>query len=202
MLNAGAGQGSFSIMLEQKGYDVVSADASSAACDVLRRRVGGRVVLADVRALPFDDASFDAVVLGEVIEHVPDDVAALTEARRVLRPSGVLALSVPAQPAWFGPSDEWAGHVRRYTRSSLMSRCAAAQLEIVRCVGWGFPVSAAFHRWIFDKRAAHVAETGTAPSRAIRVGLGILKLALSVDRLFVGVDRGALGFLLLARRVG
>jgi SAM-dependent methyltransferase len=199
VLNAGAGQGSFSRVLEESGFDVVSTDVSPAACDVLSRRVRGPVVRADVTALPFADESFDAVVLGEVIEHLSDDVSALEETRRVLRPGGVAALSVPAHPSWFGPSDEWAGHVRRYTRDSLIAACVAAGLDVVRCVGWGFPVSAAYHRWVYDRRAAHLGEAGAVRSPAQRVALAILKVALQVDRLFVGVERGALGYLLLAR---
>jgi SAM-dependent methyltransferase len=200
VLNAGAGQGSFSRMLEESGFDVVSTDVSPAACDVLSRRVRGTVVRADVTALTFADESFDAVVLGEVIEHVVDDVSALEEVRRVLRPGGVAALSVPAHPSWFGRSDEWAGHVRRYTRDSLIAACVAADLNVVRCVGWGFPVSAAYHRWVYDRRAEDLGEAGAVRSPAQRVALAILKVALQVDRLFVGVDRGALGYLLLARR--
>jgi SAM-dependent methyltransferase len=200
VLNAGAGQGSFSRLLEDRGFDVVSTDVSQAACDVLAERVRGTVLRADVTTLPFADSTFDAVVLGEVIEHLQDDVAALSEALRVLRPGAVAALSVPAHPTWFGPSDEWAGHVRRYSRDTLITACFAAGLDVVRCVGWGFPVSAAYHRWIYDKRAARLAETADARSPAQRAALRILKIALQIDRLFLGVDRGALGFLLLAQR--
>ena len=200
VLNAGAGQGSFSRLLEEGGFDVVSTDVSRAACDVLSRRVRGTVVEADAAALPFANESFDAVVLGEVIEHVADDIGALRETRRVLRPDGVVGVSVPAQPEWFGSSDEWAGHVRRYTRDSLIAACVAADLDIVRCAGWGFPVSAAYHRWVYDKRAGQLAEPGAVRTPAQRAALAILKVALQVDRLFVGVERGALGYLLLARR--
>ncbi len=50
---------------------------------------------ADVQALPFAAGSFDAVLLLAVLEHVPDHRAALAEARRVLRPSGVLVVTTP-----------------------------------------------------------------------------------------------------------
>jgi ubiquinone/menaquinone biosynthesis C-methylase UbiE len=199
ILNAGAGRGSFSRLLEDRGFDVVSSDISAEACDVLARRVRGPVVRADVTELPFADSSFDAVVLGEVIEHVADDVAALRESRRVLRPGGMLVLSVPAHPTWFGPSDRWAGHVRRYSRAALISACLEADFAVVRCAGWGFPVSALYHRLLYDKRAQRLAaEARTSPRKRIR--LGILKVALQLDRLFLGVERGALGFLLLAQR--
>ena len=52
-------------------------------------------VCGDLRALPFDDASFDLVVCFEAVEHVEDSGRALDELRRVLRPNGVLAVSSP-----------------------------------------------------------------------------------------------------------
>ena len=84
------------------------------------------MLAAAAEALPFADAYFDGAVLGEVLERVEDDLAGLREVTRVVRPSGIIAISVPANPAWFGPSDEWAGHFRRYTRAALLALCAGA----------------------------------------------------------------------------
>jgi SAM-dependent methyltransferase len=54
------------------------------------------IVIQDISAgIPFPDASFDHVFCIEVLEHVPNPFGALTEIHRVLRPGGVLALSVP-----------------------------------------------------------------------------------------------------------
>ena len=140
MLNVGAGQGSFTLLLEARGFEVASSDVSPQAVEVLRSRVRGEVGLADLTGLPFPECSFDAVVAGEVIEHIEDERGALEEATRVLRPGGVLALSVPANPAWFGPSDEWAGHVRRYTRDGLERAIADTGLVLEHLRPWGFPV--------------------------------------------------------------
>jgi SAM-dependent methyltransferase len=198
VLNAGAGQGTFSLRLAEHGFDVTSADASPTAVAVLEKRVGGEVAEADVTDLPFADETFDAAVLGEVLEHIPDDSAALREVARVVRPEGVLAVSVPADPARYGPSDRWAGHVRRYTRPLLVGACDESGFSVVRCMGWGFPVSALYHRHLYERRLDR--QGSASPRRWERLALGILSAALQVDRLFVGVERGALGYLLLAKR--
>ena len=198
VLNAGAGQGTFSVRLARRGFDVTSVDESEAAVEVLREHVRGPVLRADVTALPFERESFDAAVLGEVLEHVPGDEAALQEVARVLRPGGVLAVSVPANPARFGPSDRWAGHQRRYSRDMLLGVCRRSGFSVQRCAAWGFPFSALYHRHLYERRLDR--HGATPPRRWERPALILLSLLLQVDRLFVGVERGALGYLLVATR--
>src|SRR5919204_16728 len=106
--------------------------------------------------------------------------------------------STAANPGRFGPSDRWAGHLRRYTRDALLRACAAANLQVERCEAWGFPVSALYHRHVYER---HLVRHGpTRPARRQRPAMALLAALLQLDRLFVGVERGALGYLLLARR--
>ncbi len=65
--------------------DYVTADLDPAGVDVA----------ADITALPFDDAAFDAIVCSHVLEHVEEDRAAMAELARVLRPDGWLLVLVP-----------------------------------------------------------------------------------------------------------
>ena len=189
VLNGGAGQGTLSRKLAELRYEVTSVDLAPVSHDVLE---------ADLTALPFEDERFDAAVLGEVLEHIEDDGKALAEVHRVLRPRGVLALSVPAHPSLYGPSDVWAGHVRRYTRPELLETCGAAGFTVHRCVGWGFPVSRLYHRHVYER---YLDRRGpAAPSRRQTPLVAILGAFLQLDRLFVGVERGALGYLALATR--
>jgi SAM-dependent methyltransferase len=198
VLNGGAGQGTLTQKLADLGYDVTSTDVSPEAVQLLRTRAPGPTVEADLTSLPFDDASFDGVVLGEVLEHVEDDRRGLAEVARVLRQDGVLALSVPANPRLYGPSDVWAGHVRRYTRPELLDACSAAGLTVRRCIGWGFPMSRLYHRHVYERYLNRRGPAG--PRRRHGPFIALVGRLLQVDRLFVGVERGALGYLALATR--
>jgi hypothetical protein len=65
-----------------------------------------------------------------VLEHVPDDRAALENMRAALIPGGVIVLLVPAFPALYGPIDRNLGHCRRYTRRTLTQTARDAGLSI------------------------------------------------------------------------
>ncbi|KEY70488.1 hypothetical protein S7711_09989 [Stachybotrys chartarum IBT 7711] len=70
------------------GLDLVLTDFSEAMCDELRKVPGAVVVQCDAHNLPFDDASFDAVVANHMLYHLDDPDKALSEFARVLRPGG------------------------------------------------------------------------------------------------------------------
>lgn len=105
--------------------------------------------VADLTAYPATDGAFDLVFCNHVLEHVPDDVAALREMARVTRPGGLVVLGVPNEGAatWqlayrLQPSVRRStDHVHFYTAASLRERCRDAGLvvEHVEHVGWGVP---------------------------------------------------------------
>ena len=94
---------------------------------------------ANIYALPYSDNTFDAAILSEVLEHLEDDVAGLREVYRVLKPGGVVAITVPNAnyPFWWDPINKsletlfnthisagplagiWANHVRLYRADEL-----------------------------------------------------------------------------------
>jgi len=65
-------------------------------------------VVGDARVMPFPNASMDVVLITQVLEHVPDPIAVISEIRRVLKPGGTLLLSVPSIfPQHGSPGDYW-----------------------------------------------------------------------------------------------
>jgi hypothetical protein len=76
----------------------------------------------------------------EVLEHQPDDRAAVTSWIRWVRPGGHLLLSVPAHPERFGAADRYVGHFRRYSRAGLLDVLRSAGLDEIRIVTYGFPL--------------------------------------------------------------
>ncbi len=92
VLDIGCGIGTY-----VKKLDEVSGDAYGVDIDPARVREGksGTLSVAVSERLPFADASFDMVLLNEVIEHVDDDAATLREACRVVRPGGHVIIYAP-----------------------------------------------------------------------------------------------------------
>ncbi len=103
-------------------------ETSRAAVQSLRR-AGARTIQGTGTALPFRTQTFDAVLAFEVLEHIPDDERVLGEIGRVLRPGGLLALSVPLHAALWSELDDACAHVRRYEPAELWEKLRAAGME-------------------------------------------------------------------------
>ena len=95
-LDLGGGDGRLGALLDTG--ELVVADVSAVALGRAARRLprAATVELDPDAPLPFGDGEFDLVLLADAIEHVRDVQLLLSEARRVLRPSGRLAVSTPA----------------------------------------------------------------------------------------------------------
>jgi SAM-dependent methyltransferase len=85
----------------------------------------------DARLVPFVE-EFDAIGAFDVLEHIEEDQVVLAELHRAIKPGGVLLLTVPQHPWLWSASDEYACHVRRYTRAEIEQKVLAAGFELLR----------------------------------------------------------------------
>jgi SAM-dependent methyltransferase len=97
------------------------------------------VLRGDATRLPFANDGFDVVITSEVLEHIQDDVAAIAEMTRVLKPGGIFAATVPAfvpekinwmlSEQYHAPASP-GGHVRIYTATELRAKLQAAGIVV------------------------------------------------------------------------
>ena len=107
------------------------------------------VFMADVTNYPVKDNAFDIIFFNHVIEHIPDDVTALAEVHRILKPGGLLVLGTPNEGVWFWQLAyrlqprmmRLSDHVQFYTAESLTAKCCAAGFSVreVKHMGYGVP---------------------------------------------------------------
>lgn len=153
IVDVGCGTGSLVMKLAASGYQVIGIDVSDGCINITRSRVrqaglSDKVTVSKGSAyeISVPDSSVDAVIAGEVLEHLKDDDSAVREFSRVIKPGGVCLITVPANPNLWDVWDEMAGHVRRYTRDDLISLFEKHKFRVESLRFWGFPVMRIYHR--------------------------------------------------------
>ncbi len=147
VLEIGAGIGTITRELEPGLELLIALEVERFYVERLRNKFRGKphvrpylsdVALADWESLR--NERLDTIVLSNVLEHIPDDAAALRRFRQILPEGGRVLILVPALPALFGAIDEAVGHHRRYTRPQLQGLLEAngfsvEKLEWMNLVG-------------------------------------------------------------------
>jgi len=100
VLDIGCGVGPLRPFLPQDDFRIVGTDLSPDLVTVARKNYDEALVLDVTDSWPFEDASFDVVHAGAIMEHVPDWHAPPNQANRVLRDGGLLVISVPNLRYW------------------------------------------------------------------------------------------------------
>jgi SAM-dependent methyltransferase len=152
VLDAGAGFGRHAYEVARLGGRIVALDYADDEVRTTRATFGAMLqegqiaadsyvgaLRGDATHLPFPDDTFDRVITSEVLEHIQDDVSAIAELVRVLRPGGSFACTVPS---WWPEKINWklsdeyhapkavGGHVRIYSQTELEAKLRAAGLEV------------------------------------------------------------------------
>lgn len=137
ILDFGCGTGLNSLSLDQFG-DVYGFDISEEALKYSKARGRAKILRAEAESLPFKSNSFDVVCALDVLEHIEDDIHAICEIHRVLKPGGFLILTVPAFMFLWSPHDEAVNHKRRYNAKLINQKINSVGFSTELCTHWNF----------------------------------------------------------------
>ncbi len=101
------------------------------------RACGANAVVALASMLPFPDRAFDLVGAFDIVEHVDDEDAILSELSRVASPNASLLLSVPLHPGHWTAFDDFVGHRRRYEPQRLLAKLAEHGFSVEQSAVYG-----------------------------------------------------------------
>ncbi len=155
-----------------------------------RQNPGTPFVQFDLRKCPLENQCVDGVTALNVLEHIDDDLTALKEIYRILKPGGIAHLEVPAGPSLYDMYDEVLMHFRRYRLNDLAALAIHAGFTIVRATHLGFLLYPGFvwvkqkyqrvaKKFTIEEKRRSVAQqiSKTAGSRALSAILGFELLA-------------------------
>lgn len=134
----GAGIGNISTLIRSHVASLDLVEPSANLVAPLQQRFAGDDGIAiygeplETRLPATGDETYHTVILVNVLEHIEDDVGALNEFCRILKPGGHLLLFVPALKFLYSDLDKMVGHFRRYQKPELNERVTNAGFEIIR----------------------------------------------------------------------
>ncbi len=198
VLDAGCGNGSLSVRLSKAGFNVIGIDIIKKNISFAKRAKESlkmknlNFFQMGVTDIKFKENSFDAVISGEVLEHVKNDNKAVKEFNRVLKMNGQCIISVPHDPKLWSKEDEWVGHIRRYTRKGLFRLLDRNGFKVENIKSVGFPIVRAyfylFERFVLNKKIKE--NKKTPKSRLLSLVSRIASYIFFFDLVFSNFDKG------------
>jgi len=188
VVEAGCGTGYMASRLEQHyGWRMFPTDLEHQALRYGMEQGLQRLAQADIGALPFADAVFDALVTLDVMVYVPrgQESRVVGELARVIKPGGLLVLRTAALEMLRSHHAAFTGEIQRYTRGQILQLAAENGLKVLRCTyanSFLMPVALVKFRLIEPL-------TGGSPSS------GVQPVAPWLDRLLYGALAREAGWL-------
>lgn len=186
ILNAGCGSGEFSFQLAAAGHRVVGIDPASEYIDLARQSAEKAGIdncsffVSSIEEFSNDEV-FDCVAATDVLEHIADDYAAFEKLVQLVKPGGILLITVPAGQWLYGFHDEELGHYRRYSRRQLARLVSPlCRIEALRYFGFSLiPVCYLYSKLL--RKPYPVGESGDASKNPVTAF--VLRSLLQVDRM-------------------
>jgi SAM-dependent methyltransferase len=168
--------------------EIIGADYTLGTLDQLGQRLSGVPLLQfDLIQCPLPSASFDAVVLLNVLEHIERDELALAQLSRILRPGGILIAEVPAGPNLYDSYDAHLMHFRRYKMQPLIGLMERSGLAVVERNHLGFILYPPF--WLTKKmNRLRGSSSELDRERGVKKSISRTKKASGVGNLIMSIE--------------
>lgn len=138
ILDLGCGTGRMMVVLRDFGQ-VSGADISDEAITFCQKQGFQNLKKIDAeKSLPFPNETFDLITAFDLLEHLKNDQKILLEINRLLRPQGLLLVTVPALPVLWSKHDEAFGHQRRYLKKDLILKVQKTNFQVIRLTYFNF----------------------------------------------------------------
>jgi ubiquinone/menaquinone biosynthesis C-methylase UbiE len=193
IIDVGCGDGFFLEQLLAMGFDCAGLDVSEPMIERCRQRISSErlELVCDVIQNYQPDRPFDAAVCGETLEHIEDDVAVLTHIHRVLKPRGILVLTVPIDMTLWSEADVSAGHVRRYSKAEIFEKLQKTGFVVQDYAVWGYPLTRALHFKIREQQTDLMrGSVKTGRRRWLRCFMRPGRYLFLIDNLFNSTEKG------------
>ena len=201
--DVGCGDGSLAVALADRGLDVIGVEPSPELREAFERSARGlslqrrcAVVDGTVERLPFPDGALQAVLMTEVLEHVPDPHRAVAELYRAIAPGGVLCLAVPtARSEWLFSKlhpryVENATHLHRFRRADLQRLLTAVGFRVEHIEGRNFVPSVI---WFFHALARSSSDHAGRIHEHLWIDTWVGRLFAALERVGLARPTVALG---------
>lgn len=222
-IEIGYGPGDMLIMFAQmglvaEGYDF-SRDAYQNTANRIatcRQDIRNKITLLGAEN-EIKPQAYDYLTAFEVLEHIGDDIKALRRFGSYLKPKGKMILSVPSRMSKWGTNDVWAGHYRRYEKTSLANKLALSGFKVNHIWCYGYPLTLILDPLIHLNRADELEmskgmgkEERTKKSGIKRKKITLTKIASKevftmpfyfIQRLFFNTDLGS-AYMVVAEKAG
>ncbi len=144
VLEFGAGIGTLASIFNEN-YSI-KPDCIEIDCSLRKVLLDRNFSVYDISQL--SNNSYDLIYTSNVLEHIPDDLSALKELHKLLRPKGSLMIYVPAFMLLYSSADEAIGHYRRYSKQELVEKLRIANFSIKT---YEYCDSIGFFAWLLTK---------------------------------------------------
>jgi SAM-dependent methyltransferase len=185
LIDVGCGNATFLATLSDEidPLNLYGVEYSAVGAETAPEILKPRIIVGDIVALSEELAKepFDVAVCSEVLEHVDSPPAILGAIHRILKPDGLLVVTVPALMRYWSSQDDVAGHQRRFEHDEFPVLLKECGFEVENHFGWGGPLAQIYNRAVSKVGPEKVMKSGSSP--VVKVLAPIVSAVLKLEDL-------------------